>query len=217
MKKISNNEKRRILRMYNSIEFSLNEQDNQIPYNRTIMDSPDLNDGSEEHKNIVTTTTTENQENLDQNESNNVKPQIVELSKNYLGIPYVYGSQGPKSFDCSGFIRFLLTQVGVLSSVSDQTIPRTASGIYNSPKVTKLTINDIKPGDLVFFKDGGKISHIGLVSNVGKNEKGEKIFHMVHASSSSGIQDTEKTNYTKNGVNKSSYWGNKIAGYGRLS
>ena len=59
-------------------------------------------------------------------------------------------------------------------------------------------------------------NHIGLISNVSNNEKDEKIFHMIHASSSSGIQDTEKTNYTKTGVNKNSYWSPKISGYGRV-
>ena len=96
-------------------------------------------------------------------------------------------------------------------------IPRTASGIYSSPNTNKISFNEIQPGDLVFFKSGSKISHIGLISNVTDNEKDEKIFHMVHASSSSGIQDTEKTNYTKTGVNKNSYWSPKIAGYGRVA
>ena len=89
--------------------------------------------------------------------------------------------------------------------------------IYSSPNTNKISFNEIQPGDLVFFKSGSKISHIGLISNVTDNEKDEKIFHMVHASSSSGIQDTEKTNYTKTGVNKNSYWSPKIAGYGRVA
>ena len=82
--------------------------------------------------------------------------------------------------------------------------------------MNKISFNEIQPGDLVFFKIGSKISHIGLISNISNNEKDEKIFHMIHASSSSGIQDTEKTNYTKTGVNKNSYWSPKISGYGRV-
>jgi cell wall-associated NlpC family hydrolase len=77
-------------------------------------------------------------------------------------------------------------------------------------------MEEIKPGDLVFFKSGSKISHVGLISKVDQDEKNEKIFHMLHASSSSGTQDTEQTQYTKKGVNKTPYWAPKIAGFGRV-
>lgn len=207
------------------------EQDNFTPYATSMLDNPDY----------TTTTTTEKKvvepvgdvvnvkdkpkdEELPYLKPNEVEkvnqniPQTIILAKDYIGKPYVYGSQGPNTFDCSGFVRFLLSKTGKIENVNDtKTIPRTASGIYSSPNVSKITINEIQPGDLVFFKSGSKISHIGLISNVTNNSKDEKIFHMVHASSSSGIQDTETTNFTKTGVNKNSYWGPKIAGYGRLS
>ena len=207
----------------------ISEQDSFIPYATSMLDNPDY----------TTTTTTEKKivdhgevipikdalkgENLPELPIKKIEkidvtlPSVITIAKDFIGKPYVYGSQGPNSFDCSGFVRYVFSKTGVISSVNDiDKIPRTASGIYSSPNINKISFNEIQPGDLVFFKSGSKISHIGLISNVSNNEKDEKIFHMIHASSSSGIQDTEKTNYTKTGVNKNSYWATKIAGYGRV-
>ena len=234
--KILQSEKNKILEMHKKHANLISEQDSFIPYATSMLDNPDY----------TTTTTTEKKTvdrgevipvkdifkgeeipSLDTKDVGNVDqkkldseiittPEIVNLSKNYLGIPYLYGSKGdkkPMSFDCSGFIRFLLYKTGVLSGVDDfKTLPRTASGIKSSPNVIEIKEKNVKPGDFVFFKSGSKISHIGLISNVDiENNK----LHMVHASSSQGVQDTEKV--YKEGFNKNSYWGPKIAGYGRVA
>jgi cell wall-associated NlpC family hydrolase len=227
--KILQSEKNEILEMHKKHANLISEQDSFSPYATSMLDNPDY-----------TTTTTTEKKTVDRGEVIPVKdifkgenlpelpikkiervdrpPAVIEIAKDFIGKPYVYGSQGPNSFDCSGFIRYVFSKAGVISNVNDiKKIPRTASGIYSSPNTNKISFNEIQPGDLVFFKSGSKISHIGLISNVTDNEKDEKIFHMVHASSSSGIQDTEKTNYTKTGVNKNSYWSPKIAGYGRVA
>ena len=227
--KILQSEKNEILEMHKKHANLISEQDSFIPYATSMLDNPDY-----------TTTTTTEKKTVDHGEVIPIKdalkgenlpelpikkiekidvtlPSVITIAKGFIGKPYVYGSQGPNSFDCSGFVRYVFSKTGVISSVNDiDKIPRTASGIYSSPNINKISFNEIQPGDLVFFKSGSKISHIGLISNVSNNEKDEKIFHMIHASSSSGIQDTEKTNYTKTGVNKNSYWATKIAGYGRV-
>ena len=227
--KILQSEKNEILEMHKKHANLISEQDSFIPYATSMLDNPDY-----------TTTTTTEKKTVDHGEVIPIKdalkgenlpelpikkiekidvtlPSVITIAKDFIGKPYVYGSQGPNSFDCSGFVRYVFSKTGVISSVNDiDKIPRTASGIYSSPNINKISFNEIQPGDLVFFKSGSKISHIGLISNVSNNEKDEKIFHMIHASSSSGIQDTEKTNYTKTGVNKNSYWATKIAGYGRV-
>jgi len=227
--KILQSEKNEILEMHKKHANLISEQDSFSPYATSMLDNPDY-----------TTTTTTEKKTVDNGEVIPVKdifkgenlpelpikkveivdrpPVVIEIAKDFIGKPYVYGSQGPNSFDCSGFIRYVFSKAGVIGGIDDiKKIPRTASGIYSSPNTNKISFNEIQPGDLVFFKSGSKISHIGLISNVTDNEKDEKIFHMVHASSSSGIQDTEKTNYTKTGVNKNSYWSPKIAGYGRVA
>ena len=228
--KILQSEKNKILEMHKKHANLISEQDSFIPYATSMLDNPDY-----------TTTTTTEKKTVDNGEVIPIKdalkgenlpelpikkiekidvtlPSVITIAKGFIGKPYVYGSQGPNSFDCSGFVRYVFSKTGVISSVNDiDKIPRTASGIYSSPNTNKISFNEIQPGDMVFFKSGSKISHIGLISNVSNNEKDEKIFHMIHASSSSGIQDTEKTNYTKTGVNKNSYWSPKIAGYGRVA
>ena len=228
--KILQSEKNKILEMHKKHANLISEQDSFIPYATSMLDNPDY----------TTTTTTEKKivdhgevipikdalkgENLPELPIKKIEkidvtlPSVITIAKGFIGKPYVYGSQGPNSFDCSGFVRYVFSKTGVISGVNDiDKIPRTASGIYSSPNTNKISFNEIQPGDMVFFKSGSKISHIGLISNISNNEKDEKIFHMIHASSSSGIQDTEKTNYTKTGVNKNSYWSPKIAGYGRVA
>ena len=228
--KILQSEKNKILEMHKKHANLISEQDSFIPYATSMLDNPDY----------TTTTTTEKKivdhgevipikdalkgENLPELPIKKIEkidvtlPSVITIAKGFIGKPYVYGSQGPNSFDCSGFVRYVFSKTGVISGVNDiNKIPRTASGIYSSPNTNKISFNEIQPGDMVFFKSGSKINHIGLISNVSDNEKDEKIFHMIHASSSSGIQDTEKTNYTKTGVNKNSYWSPKIAGYGRVA
>jgi cell wall-associated NlpC family hydrolase len=82
---------------------------------------------------------------------------IVDIAKQYLGIPYKYGTNGPSSFDCSGFTSYVFKSAGysVARSSKDQA--------HNGEKVTKA---DLKTGDLVFFdtvgKVDGNITHVGI-------------------------------------------------------
>ncbi len=69
--------------------------------------------------------------------------QIVDYAKQYLGTPYVYGGNGPNSFDCSGYTSYVYRHFGY-------TLNRTASGqLSNGTSVSK---SELQPGDLVFFK-----------------------------------------------------------------
>lgn len=95
----------------------------------------------------------------------------VALAKQYLGCPYVYGSTGPKGFDCSGFTYFIFKQLGHPISRGG------SSQFYEGVSVNRA---DLQPGDLVFFRDpatsGSKpMSHVGIY--IGGNQ-------FIHASSS---------------------------------
>jgi len=95
---------------------------------------------------------------------------IVAKAKLYLGCPYVYGSAGPKSFDCSGFTSFIYKQFGF-------SINRTASTQLNNNGVSVDRAN-LQPGDLVFFRDyscSKSASHVGIYIGDGQ---------FIHASSS---------------------------------
>ena len=92
--------------------------------------------------------------------------QIVAYAKQFLGTPYVYGANGPNSFDCSGFTKYVYSHFGY-------TLTRTATDqLSNGTSVTK---DQLQPGDLVFFKynTSKPVSHVGIY--IGGNQ-------FVHAS-----------------------------------
>ena len=100
--------------------------------------------------------------------SSGLGQQVVDYAKQYLGTPYVYGGNGPNSFDCSGYTSYVYRHFGY-------TLNRTASGqLSNGVSVSK---SELQPGDLVFFKDGGSkpVSHVGIYIGGGQ---------FIHASTS---------------------------------
>ncbi len=84
---------------------------------------------------------------------------IVELAKQYLGTPYVYGGSSPSGFDCSGFVYFLYKSMGV-------TLNRVAADqMTNGTWVPK---NALQPGDIVGFTNrSGYINHVGIYAGNG--------------------------------------------------
>lgn len=87
------------------------------------------------------------------------KDKIVEESKKYIGVPYVWGGEDPKTgFDCSGYVQWVLKEsVGLY-------IPRTSINQYNFLKSKKSKgLDEIKAGDILFFKTmGSVVSHVGI-------------------------------------------------------
>ncbi len=77
---------------------------------------------------------------------------VLEFAARYLGTPYKYGGASPDGFDCSGFTYFVYQNV-----VRD--IPRTATDQRNSAQ--ELTMDELLPGDLVFFRNSGSGSGVG--------------------------------------------------------
>lgn len=74
-----------------------------------------------------------------------------------LGKPYVYGGNGPYNFDCSGLSSYIYRKIGV-------NLPRTASDQQRTGVSVNRTIEDLKFGDLVFFKAPNEsgASHVGI-------------------------------------------------------
>lgn len=84
---------------------------------------------------------------------------LAEAEK-YLGYPYVWGGSSPStSFDCSGYVSWVINQSGV-GSVGRQT----AGGLYNLS--TPVSRENAQPGDLIFFtgtySSPGPVSHVGI-------------------------------------------------------
>ena len=83
----------------------------------------------------------------------------------YLKYPYVWGGSNPNtSFDCSGFVSWVLTESGVCN-----TGRLGAQGLYNIS--TPVSSANARPGDLIFFVgtyDTPGVSHVGIYVGGGK-------------------------------------------------
>jgi cell wall-associated NlpC family hydrolase len=75
---------------------------------------------------------------------------IVADGMKYVGVPYVYGGASPAGFDCSGFVMFLYSHVGI--HLVHGARAQGASG-------TVISQADARPGDLVIFYGG---AHDGI-------------------------------------------------------
>ena len=85
---------------------------------------------------------------------------LAEAEK-YLGYPYVWGGSNPEeSFDCSGFVSYVINHCGNGWSIGRQT----ANGLKNA--TVRVKEADVKAGDLIFFKgtySTSGASHVGIV------------------------------------------------------
>lgn len=109
---------------------------------------------------------------------------MLQFANDQLGKKYVYSTEGPGTFDCSGFIYYVLRYMGISTS------RRSASGFSTVDAWEKISgINTLLPGDLLFFKsdDSARISHTGIY--MGSNQ-------FIHASSSTGsVRVSDLTGY----------------------
>ena len=90
---------------------------------------------------------------------------LAEAEK-YLGFPYVWGGSSPStSFDCSGFVSWVINHSGV-GNVGRQT----AQGLYNL--CTPVSKENMQPGDLIFFtgtySTANPVTHVGIYVGDGK-------------------------------------------------
>jgi len=89
-------------------------------------------------------------------EDKQLKQDIIDYLKNFIGLPYEYGSNGPLSFDCSGLICEGLRSIGLLGR-TDMNAQDLCFLFRDHPK-EKAVI-----GDLLFFgKDIGHVTHVAI-------------------------------------------------------
>lgn len=79
---------------------------------------------------------------------------LLGVAQRYMGTPYVFGGTTPSGFDCSGFTRYVFSEVGV-------SLPRMADAQYSMG--TSVSQEKLRPGDLVFFTTYTPgVSHVGI-------------------------------------------------------
>jgi len=94
---------------------------------------------------------------------------IAELALSMVGVRYRYGGAHPREgFDCSGLVYYAFTSNG-------HDVPRTSRDQFNA--ASKISLAEAAEGDLVFFQDKEKLSHVGIYLGDGR---------FVHAPSSGG-------------------------------
>jgi len=127
-------------------------------------------------------------------ESREARQKMIDYSKQFVGVPYVYGGASKSGMDCSGLI------FTVANDAIGVKLPRSASGIYSAVRI--INDSEKEAGDLVFFKTvGSRISHVGLY--LGNNQ-------FIHAAS-----DGPNTGVIISSL-KESYWSRTYAGAGRF-
>jgi probable lipoprotein NlpC len=82
------------------------------------------------------------------------RARLVKAAQAYRGVPYRYGGMDRRGLDCSGLV-FLSFRDGLQAEV-----PRRAEDLYHWTE--RLEGDQIRPGDLVFFQQNGRVFHVGI-------------------------------------------------------
>ncbi|HKE27355.1 MAG TPA: C40 family peptidase [Bryobacteraceae bacterium] len=89
-------------------------------------------------------------------------PEMLALSRKFLGVPYTWGGTSSYGYDCSGFMQMLERQHGVL-------MPRDAQPQAEWKGVKPVLRQNLEPGDLLYFGSSEKhITHTGMYLGDGK-------------------------------------------------
>ena len=93
-------------------------------------------------------------ETPDTSSDSSLGQEIANYAVQFVGNPYVYGGTSlTNGADCSGFTQSVMANFGIY-------LARTAAD--QSYGGTSVSISDIQPGDLLFYSDGGGISHVAM-------------------------------------------------------
>ena len=117
---------------------------------------------------------------------------IASAALRLQGIPYRSGGSDLRGFDCSGLVQYVLAQYGLA-------VPRVVRDQYEIG--SRIGLNDLEPGDLVFFTTEGRhVSHVGIV--IGGDQ-------FVHAPNARGTVRVDSL--------VTGYWGERVTGARRVN
>jgi hypothetical protein len=83
-----------------------------------------------------------------------VRVELCEYAKQFLGNPYVWGGTSlTNGADCSGFVLSVFAKYGI-------SLPHSSRA--QATMGTQVSMSEAKPGDLVFYSKGGRINHVAI-------------------------------------------------------
>ncbi|MDH5255513.1 MAG: C40 family peptidase [Gammaproteobacteria bacterium] len=120
-----------------------------------------------------------------------VRSQVVFTAMQMVGVPYRWGGSTPAGFDCSGLVQYVYSHAGFR-------LPRTAAEQMDAS--APVTLENAQAGDLLFFRDGGRTSHVAIYLGQGR---------FVHAPSTGSQVSLDSFG--------NSYWRMRFARAGRVA
>jgi murein DD-endopeptidase len=119
-----------------------------------------------------------------------LRTQVVFTAMQMVGVPYLWGGSTPAGFDCSGLVQYAYSNAGLR-------LPRTAAAQLTAS--TPLPLEDAVAGDLLFFGDRSRTSHVAIYLGEGR------FVHAPNGGSSVSLDDLQ-----------TSYWRTHFSGAGRI-
>lgn len=110
---------------------------------------------------------------------------LIQEAISHLGARYVYGSKGPRTFDCSGFTSYVYKQ--------QNNIFIGASSREQYARNIPINRDEMRAGDLVFFTSphsGRNVGHVGIVLDY---DPITNVFTFIHASTKQGVKISKST------------------------
>lgn len=84
---------------------------------------------------------------------------VMRVGRSLKGTPYRYGGSTPRGFDCSGFTMYVYRKAGVRL---------THSATAQMHKARRIKKQNVRRGDLVFFRSGSRAYHVGIYAGKGR-------------------------------------------------
>jgi cell wall-associated NlpC family hydrolase len=113
----------------------------------------------------------------------------VDAARRWIGTIYAWGGgslNGPSAgmapdagvvgFDCSGLVRYAVYQ----GSNRTLTLPRTSQAQYNATKNNPVPVDQLQPGDLLFWGGASSVHHVAIYSGNGQMIEAPQSGHTIH-------------------------------------